>query len=99
MVKCFFYLGPSLSVTCMRAITALRFEKMESLSAIGNDWQVLRVSGRRVGGGSNALTDQKMDEWGWALGLLYRCHSHNNFWQSIVLWHQSIRCQESQHEL
>ena len=63
------------------------YEKMESLSAEGNDWQVLRVSGRRVGGGSNALTDQKMDEWGWALVLLCRCHSHIYFWQSIVLWH------------
>jgi len=36
-------------------------DKMESLSAGGPGWQVLRVSGRQTGGGSPTLAGQKMD--------------------------------------
>jgi len=50
----------------MCAFTALRPEEMESLSAGGSDWQVLRVSGRWSGGGSTTLSGQKIAEWGWA---------------------------------
>ena len=50
----------------MCASTASRSEKMESLSAGGPRWQVLRVSGRQAGGGFFTLAGQSMDEWGWA---------------------------------
>jgi len=55
--------------TC--AFTALRFEKMESLSAGSPVWQVLRVSGRQAGGGFSTFAGQKMDEWGWASVLMW----------------------------
>ena len=45
------FLGPSLCWTCMCAFTASRSEKLESLSAGGPGWQVLRVSGRQAEGG------------------------------------------------
>jgi len=44
---------------------------MESLSAEGPGWQVLRVSGRQAGGGSSPLACQEMDEWGWASVLMW----------------------------
>ena len=50
----------------MCAFTTSRSKKMESLSAGGPGWQVLRVSGRQAGGGLSTLVDQNMDEWGWA---------------------------------
>ena len=43
-----------------------RSEKMESLSAGGPGWQVLRVSGRQTWGGFSILAGQNMDGWGWA---------------------------------
>ena len=66
MVEPFFNLGPSLSWTCMCAFTASRSERMESLSAEGPRWQVLRVSGRQAIGGLSTLAGQNMDELGWA---------------------------------
>ena len=57
-----------LHITC--AFTASRSENMESLSAGGPGWQVLRVSGRQAGGGFSTLADQIMDEWKWALLLM-----------------------------
>ena len=60
-----FDLGPSLCWTCMCAFTASRSEKMESLSAGGPSWQVLRVSGRQAGGGFSTLSGQNMDERRW----------------------------------
>ena len=50
---------------------------MESLSAWGPGWQMLRVSGRQAGGGALTLAGQKMDEWGWASVLM---------WISWPLW-------------
>jgi hypothetical protein len=50
----------------MRAFTASISEKMESLSAGGPGWQVLRAPGRQAEGGPFTLAGQKMDEWGWA---------------------------------
>ena len=51
---------------CMCAFTASRSEKLESRSAGGPGWQVLRVSGRQAGGGSSTVACQNLDEWGWA---------------------------------
>ena len=48
----------------MCVFTALRYEKIESLSAGGPGWQVLRVSGRQAEGGFSTLAGQNMDEWG-----------------------------------
>jgi hypothetical protein len=39
---------------------------MGGLAAGGPGWQVLRVSGRQVGGGCSTLAGQSMDERGWA---------------------------------
>jgi hypothetical protein len=44
---------------------------MESLSAEGPGWQVLRVSGRQAVEGFSTLAGQKMDEWGWATVLMW----------------------------
>ena len=56
----------------MCAFTASRSEKMESLSAGGPGWQVLRVSGLwQAGGGFSTFAGQKMDEWGWASVLMW----------------------------
>jgi len=55
----------------MYAFTASRSEKMESLSAEGPGWQVLRVSGRQAVEGFSTLAGQKMDEWGWATVLMW----------------------------
>jgi hypothetical protein len=43
---------------------------LESLSAGGPRWQVLRVSGRQAVGGFSTLAGRSMDEWGWALVLM-----------------------------
>jgi hypothetical protein len=48
-----------------------RSEKMESLSAGGPDWPVLRVSDRQAGHGFSSLSGQNMDEWGWASVLMW----------------------------
>ena len=48
----------------MCAFTASRSERIESLSAEGPGWQVLRVSGRQAGEGFSTLAGQNMDEWG-----------------------------------
>ena len=55
----------------MCAFTASRSKEMESLFAGGPGWQVLRVSGRQAGGGFFTLAGLKMDEWGWALVLIW----------------------------
>ena len=48
-----------------------RSEKMESMSAGGPGWQVLRVSGRQeAGGGFSTLAGQNTDDWVWALVLM-----------------------------
>jgi hypothetical protein len=60
---------------------------MESLSAEGSDWQVLRVSGRRAGRGSSTFVCQKMDEWD-GCRCDRGCHGHYHFIQSILIWHQ-----------
>ena len=49
----------------MCVFTAVRYEKIESLSAGGPGWQVLRDSGRQAGGGFSTLASQSTDEWGW----------------------------------
>jgi len=46
----------------MCAFTTSRSKKMESLSAGGPGWQVLRVSGRQAGGGSSIFASQKLNE-------------------------------------
>jgi len=46
----------------MCAFTASISEKMESLSAGDDNWQVSGVSGRRAGGWSSTLAGQNMDE-------------------------------------
>jgi len=49
-----------------------RSKKIESLSAGGPGWQVLKVSGWQAGGGSSTLAGQEMDEWGWVSVLLQK---------------------------
>jgi hypothetical protein len=44
---------------------------MESLSAEGPGWQVLRVFGRQTGVGFFTLAGQNMGEWGWASVLTW----------------------------
>ena len=57
---------------CMRAFTTSQSEKMESLSAGGPGWQVLRVSGLwQAGGGFSTLAGQNMGEWGWASAIMW----------------------------
>jgi len=48
----------------------LQHRDLESLSAGGPGWRVLRVSGRRVGGGFSNLAGQNIGEWGWAASVL-----------------------------
>jgi len=56
----------------MCAFTGSRSEKMESLSAEGPGFQVLRVSGRQLQArGACTLSGQKMDEWGWVSLLMW----------------------------
>jgi hypothetical protein len=55
----------------MSAFTASSSKNMESLFAGGPGWQVLRESGRQAGGGFSTLAGQNMDEWGWALVLMW----------------------------
>jgi len=62
--------GLNLCWSCICACAALRSEKMESLSAGGPGWQVLRVSDRQAVGWFSTLAGQNMDEWGWASMLI-----------------------------
>ena len=82
----------------MCAFTASRSERMESLSAEGPRWQVLRVSGRQAGGGFFTLAGQSMDEWRWALVLMWISWplSFSAEHPSVASAHSFIGCQ---HEL
>jgi len=44
---------------------------MESPSAGGSGWQVLRISGRQAGEGFCTLAGQNMDEWGRASVIMW----------------------------
>jgi hypothetical protein len=56
---------------CFCAFTASRSEKIQSFSAGGPGWQVLRVCGRQTKGGFSTLAGQNLDDWGWASVLMW----------------------------